>query len=111
MEKYKINYRVFTREPLLSHSVDYVFTATKFFNEPMKFATELAEFGPGAAEDIVTDLVERHPDYAGKTFWVQQNGYRLENAQFEYYARICFTSFRVDHFPFTPFRVDHFPAE
>lgn len=99
MEKYKVDYRVFDREPLLSSSVDYVFTATKFFDEPMKFAVELVDFGPDVADDIVADFIERNPKYAGRTFWVQQNGYRLEGVQVERYARICFTSFRVDAFP------------
>lgn len=99
MKKYKVDYRVYAREPLLSSSTDCVFTAVRFFDDPVKFAVEVADFGPDAADDIVRDFIESNPKFAGRTLWVQQNAYRLEGTHFENYYRIMFTAFRVDAFP------------
>lgn len=101
MEKYKVDYRVFTREPLLSSSVDYVFSAVRFFDGVVKFANEIFDFDPSKREELVDDVVEKFPKLAGKTFWVQQNCYLLEgeNTVTPRYRRISFTAYLVEHFP------------
>lgn len=102
MEKYKVDYRVFDREPLLSSSTDYVFSAIKLIDSVLAFCVEVAEFDPKKCRDIVEDFVAKNPDKAGKTFWVQQNCYRLEKKPYQYYQRISFASFRI---------VDDLPVE
>lgn len=101
MEKYKVDYRVFTREPLLSSSADYVFNAVRFFDSVIDFANEVFGFGPDEREAFVDDVVKQYPKLAGKTFWIQQNCYLLEGetTTTPHYCRIMFTAYLVEHFP------------
>ena len=99
MKEFKVDYRIFTSEPLLSSSVDYVFNAIKEFDNALDLCIEVAGFDPQTCEEIIDDFVRQMPEYAGKPLWVQQNVYRLVENPIQHYARISFSSYRIDGFP------------